>query len=188
MKIELNKADVAKVNIMLGGVKNGAPKVLTRAINKTLTGTRSTAKKEIAKHYNLTQKRIDQDFTTNKANWSKLSGGVVAKGKPIGLLSFSGTRQTTKGVTGKILKEKPRYLIKSAFITRAGIAGSSTGEKPLGVFRRAGKKRYPIHRLTGPRVEDEFAKPRTYNAVTDYAQDRITTTMDQELNFELSKL
>jgi len=189
MKIELSKADLAKVNLMLGGVKNGAPKVLTRSINKTLTGVRSTTKKEIVKHYNLTQKRVDKNLTTNKATWSKLSGSVVAKGKPLGLLSFSGTKQTKKGVTGKILKEKSRrFLIKSAFITRAGIVRKKSGEKPRGVFRRAGKKRYPIHRLTGPRIEDEFAKPRTYNAVTDYAQNRITKQMGHELDFELSKL
>lgn len=188
MKIELNKADVAELKILLAGVKNGAPKVLTRAINKTLTGTRTQAKREIVKRYNLTQKRVNQDFRTNKASWLRLTGGVVAKGKPLGLTSFMGTKQTKKGVTGKILKEKPRYLIKSAFLARAGITSTATGEKPLQAFRRFGKARYPIERLTGPRIEDEFAKPRTYNAVTKYAQERIVETMSQELNYELSKL
>lgn len=188
MKIEFDKADLARVKIMLAGVKNGAPRVMTRAINKTLTGVRSTAKKEIAKHYSLTQKRIDKDFTTNKANFNKISGGVIAKGKPIGLLSFTGTKKTKKGVRVRVLREKKSTVIKSAFVTRAGFAGARTGEKPLGVFRRASKKRYPIHRLTGPRIEDEFGKDRTMNAVMSYAGGRIKTTTNQELNFELSKL
>ena len=187
MKIELNKADVAQLKIMLSGVKNGAPKVLTRAINETLKGTRTAAKKEIAKYYNLTQKRINQDFTTNKANWTKLSGSVVAKGKPIGLLSYA-FKKSPKGLRGKILRENATKVILGAFITRAGIASASTGEKPLGAFRRAGKKRYPIHRLTGPRIEDEFAKDRTYDVVTDYAQDQIGKQAGYELDRELSKL
>ena len=60
MRVEIDRGQLANVQIMLGSVKNGAPRVISRSINKTLTGTRSAAKKEIVKHYNLTQKKVDE--------------------------------------------------------------------------------------------------------------------------------
>lgn len=200
MAIKLNQADLANVRLVLSGVKNGAEKVITRSINKTLTGVASTTKKQIAVHYNLTQKKIGENLKTFKASFSNLSGSVQSKGKPLSLTSFGGTRQVLKGVNVKVLKEKPKTLLKHAFVQtaknssqvfwrkREGFASGIPSRKGFPYGRLPKKYRYPMIRLTGPRVEDEFAKPRTIDAVTKYGGDRIVVVMEQELSFELSKL
>jgi len=199
MRVEIDQAQLTEVKVLLAGVKNGAPKVLSRSINKTLTGTNSTAKKEIAKHYNLTQKKIGENIKIYKAAWTRLSGKLESKGKPLSLTSFRSTRQTAKGVSVLILVGTKRSIVKHAFLRTA--KGSKQAfwrkDKPVQTapfrktfpYARLPKKyRYPIVRLTGPRVEDEFAKPRTLNVVETYAGDRFEVVVDQELNYELSKL
>lgn len=203
MKIELNKADLTKINVLLSGVKNGAPRVISRAINKTSTGVVATAAKEIGKHYNLTQKRIKQDFKKQFATVANPRGAVIATGEPVSLTTFSGTRQVAKGVSAMVLKDKPRFTLKHAFIATA--KGSKQvfwreykGPRSTTLYKkwkRSGKYatlpeeyRYQIHIRKGPRIEDEYAKPRTQKAVIDYTDDRFKTVLDQELNFELSKL
>ncbi len=199
MKVELNKADLAKINLLLGGVKAAAPKVLVRGINKTLTGVNTTAKKAVAKRYNLTQKRIGQNFSTNRAKTALIAGSWRSTGKPIGLMSFKGTRKIKKGVSVLIEVGHKRQILRHAFI------GVSRGAKnvfereyyrppvrpfmptfPYGILPK--KYRLPVDRLTGPRIEDELGKDRTLNEVQADADRRFTQNLERELNFELSKL
>ena len=198
MRIELDKGDLLKVKTMLAGVANGAPRVITRAINKTLTNVQTKAAAEIGLDLNLPAKRIKQDFALDKANYSKLSGRFVSKGGPVGLASFTGTRQVKAGVSVKVHKSKPRTTLKHAFI--------ATAKNATNVFWRAyegpRKKlrpgfsygalpkiyRMPVHRLTGPRVEDELAKPKVIDAVMAHADERFEYNLDHELEYELSKL
>jgi len=199
MRVEIDRGQLANVQIMLGSVKNGAPRVISRSINKTLTGTRSAAKKEIVKHYNLTQKKVDENLTVYKSSFQNLTGKLESKGKPLSLTSFKGTRQTAKGVSVLIKVGSKRGVIKHAFIKLANRSQQAFWRKHKPDVRKPylknfpyarlpRKYRYPVQRLTGPRVEDEFSKPRTLNAVQDYADKRFSVVVDQELNYELSKL
>lgn len=203
MKVEINSGDLAKIKTLLAGVKNGAPKVLSRSINKTETGVVAESAKLIALSYNLTQKRIKQDFKSKKATVANITGAVTAAGKPLSLTSFIGTSQVVKGVSVRIIRSKPKTILKHAFITT--VKGSKQafwreyqGPRSQKLYQKWKKSpkyavlpikfRYKIHRLTGPRIEDEFAKDKTQKAIMNYTDDRFKTVLDQELNFELSKL
>ena len=48
-RIEINKQDLAKVESAMTGIKNGYKKVLVRSLNKTITGVRTDAVREIGK-------------------------------------------------------------------------------------------------------------------------------------------
>jgi hypothetical protein len=199
LKVELNKADLAEIKLLLGGVKNAAPKVLTRGINKTLTGVNTTAKREVAKRYNLTQKRIAQNFKTYKARFDFIRGKWDSTGKPIGLISFKGTRQLKKGVSVLVEVGHKRQILKHAFIG-VGRGAKNVFEReyyepptrpfrptfPYGILPK--KYRLPVDRLTGPRIEDELGKERTLNTVQSDADRRFTENLNRELDFELSKL
>lgn len=207
MKVELNKADVAKVNFMLAGVKNAAPRVLSRTINKTITSSIGYSAKEVVKHYNLTEKRVRQDASRTNAMVAKISGNLSFKGKPVSLPTFKGTRQTAKGVSVQIKKDNPRWVWRHAFIRIVKNSKQAwyrptppvRSSRLYKVWKRSDKYgvlphkyRYGlkgiIYRLTGPRVEDELGKERTIEPVLKQTGDRMKTVMDQELNFELSKL
>ncbi len=210
MEIKIDESQLRDVQSMLTGIKNGYPKVLTRAVNKTLTGVRTDAKKEIAKDLNLTQKRIGEDFKIRKMSFSRLTGQIDSVGKPVGLASFTGTKQKAKGVSVKVKKTGKRSIIKHTFL--ANVRGKTeAGDKEHVFYRlytgprakfRPGfpysmlpkKYRYPgapgasLERKTGPRVQDIYASDKVMKPVLSMADDRLAANLEHELNRELSKL
>ncbi len=96
-----------------------------------------------------------------------------------GLLDF-GAKQTRKGVTYKVLKNKGRVLLPHAFIARMPRGG-------VGTFTRDTKKRLPITRKTGPSIVQMVNKVgiksvnRTVNA-------NLSRLFKQNLKFFMSKI
>jgi len=48
IEIKADQAQIAKIDLLMGEIKNGVPKVMVRAINKTLTGVQSDSVKAVA--------------------------------------------------------------------------------------------------------------------------------------------
>ena len=198
MKVEVNRTDIAAVKLMMGGIKNGYPKVMTRALNKTTTNVKTHAVKETGKTLNLKAGRIRQDFKIQKASWSNLSGSVKATGKPVGLISFIGTRKLKSGVSVKVLKNKPRVKLKHGFIATANRAknvfqrqykGPRKKVKPGFPYAKLPRHmRFPVERLTGPRIEDVYVKPTVFGPVIKNADYRLMFNLNNEIKFEFSKL
>lgn len=203
MKVSLDTGDLTSLKLVLSGIKNGVPKVASRAINKTLTGVVTDADREIRKNLNLKSKRVKQDFSKSRATWSKLNGGVYAKGKPVNLATFIGTRQTLKGISVQVKKSSPRKIIKHGFLWSR--TSKLTGEAVTAFWRKGytppaatykkgfpyaklpDRYRFPLVTLTGPRVEDEYAKPQVLGQVQKLADQRYLKNLDSELSYELRK-
>ena len=207
INIKFDTSDIAKVHLLLGEIKNGAPKVMTHAINKTLTGVQTDAVKAIAIDLNLTQERIREDFYINKASFEFLSGSVVATGKPVNFASFSGTTETKSdyggGVSVKIKKSGSRIKFKHAFIwertTKSGNEAKTAFQREwhewrsfrsrFSPWKKFGPKYIlPLETLNGPRIEDEYAKDRVISSVQLEAKARLDQNLAHELDYELSKL
>lgn len=182
--VQINQADVAKVQALLGDLKDKYKSVMTTSINKTLTTARTQATARIANEINLKSSRIKQDFSIKKANFGDISGSLKATGEPVGLINF-GANQTQKGVSVKVLKSSSRSLIKHAYIAARGSKEHvywrknrmpGAGKWPVGKKTNinwrnvAPKFKLPVERLTGPRIEDIFAKPKVLDPVTIQAQ------------------
>jgi len=209
MTATVNQADVAEVKRLLGEFSDKYKAVLTTSINKTLTTARTQATARIGNELNLKAARIKQDFTLQKANYSKLSGALIAKGAPVGLVQF-GANQTQKGVSVKVLRSSPRTLIRHAFIAKGRGRSISTvdGTVKEHVFWRdtprgslpaprrfptgkmaprgpwghmADKYRLSLERLTGPRIEDIFANPKVLHPVTIQAQHVYLQNVDAKI-------
>lgn len=203
MSIEISKYDLATLESLLGEVKNGPLRVLVRSLNKTLTSVKSQAAKEVATDLNVTQTRIKKDFVkSHSASFSNPTAGFIAKGKPLGLEEFSGSRQVKKGVSVAIKKSQPRQIITHAFLSTIWAGKKAVGQRiyegerktPRGTYPYTSyralpfKYRWPLRKLTGPRIEDELGKPNVIAAVMAHASERLDTILEQELTFELSKL
>jgi len=187
IKMEIDQVAVNDVKKMLGEFSGKYKSVMVTSINKTLKTAQTQAVARIGNELNLKAARIKKDFTTQKANFSKISGAVVAKGKPVGLVQF-GANQTLKGVSVKVLRSGSRELLKHAYIAARGtkehVYWRSTQRhkhppaKKFSVGKKARAKwaaipidmRRPVERLTGPRVEDIFAKDRVFDPVSIQAQ------------------
>ena len=197
MNIELNQDQVNDIKAMLADIPKGALRVTVRAINHTLGTTKTLAAKEIGMRMNLTQTRIKADLKTDNANYSNPSGKLAATGEPISLTTFSGTRQTLKGVSVQVLTTTPRTLLRHAFIATSHNSqqafwrkwtGTRTAVKPGMKYGRLPEKyRHPLERLTGPRIEDIYSKPEVIGAVITKAGVKLHERLDHEANYLLSQ-
>lgn len=177
MSINIDTSALEQVHDLVRGIQDGYKKVLVGAINTTATTVKVQAAARIGNELNLKAARIKQDFTIDKANYTKLTGSVRATGEPVGLVNFA-AKQTQKGVTVKVLKSSGRSLLRHAYIAK-GKGGKdhvwwrSTPRNQLPTPKRfpvgkiapkvpwpkfGAKYTGPIERLTGPRVEDIYAK------------------------------
>jgi hypothetical protein len=150
------------------------PKAASAGLNRTADSARSLAVKEIARNIGAKQKTVRDATKVSKANPNKLEARVTAFGKRIPIYDLT-ARQTAKGVTYKA-GEKGRKLIPSAFI-----AEMKSGH--VGVFKRQGKERLPIHELKGPSVPVVFARQKIQAAVLKMIDERLEKEIDQALKY-----
>ena len=198
MIIELNKEQMADIEEMFKDFPGGAIKAIVRGINHTLSVGATTAAKEIGMRLNVTQTRIKKDMKVSKAYFSEPVGRLDAIGNPVSLTTFSGTRQTIKGVSVNVLTTSPRKILKHAFITTANNAQQAfwriykpETRKPyrahMAYAAMPRKYRHPIKNLTGPRIEDIYARPEVYGAVLAKVNTYMMERLDHEANYLLSQ-
>jgi len=201
--MQVNASDLLKLHLLLGDIKNGVKKAIVSTINKTLAGVQTDAVKATAAELNLTQARIRKDFTVRKATYGFMNGSVRAKGVPVGLMSFSGTKAVKTGVSVKVKKGGARKILKHAFIgkTRKGVkvevgpvqmiqnvfwreySGARKPFDPSFPYGRLPKhKRLPVERLSGPRIEDVYGAPEVLSGVMSKAGDRYAKNLEHEIN------
>lgn len=209
LEININPAQIREIEAMFAGIKNGSKRVLTRAVNKTLTGVKTDMVDEAYQDLNVTKKIIRDAIRINRAAWTKLTGKASRTGKPLALAKFSGTRQTKKGVSAKVLRAGARSILKHAFIAKmkSGHIGVFWREEQVGTATRKwtpeqaawfgtlprtpkgiGGLRTHIQELSGPRVEDILSSPDHWRVIEAKAGDRFVKNMEHEVNFELSRL
>jgi hypothetical protein len=199
IQISIDPSDPAKVRSLLSGMKTVGEKVLSRSLNKTLTGVRTDASTEIRRELNAKKAAVDETFTLNKATIKKLSASIVSTGKPLALIDFVGTPQKTKGVSVLVKKGIKRKIIRVTVIT-------TVGSRHKGVFWRnwhgmkkaknskikygalPEKYRLPMSERFGPRVPDVLSNPQVMDTVLKKASDRLHTNIESELKYELGKL
>lgn len=196
--VQISQADVADVKNLLGEFADKYKAVLTTSINKTLTTAKTQAAARVGNKVNLKAARIKEDFLVDKANYSKLSGGLYAfdaETSRIGLIQY-GARQTLKGVTVQILRSKPRFLIPHAFIARRGVKEHVFWRKnrtPDTNRWPSGKKvnvrwdaipkdiRRPLSLRRGPSVAYWFGKPDVFEPVSIQAQHVYLQNVDAKI-------
>lgn len=144
----LNPEQSGQLRQDLAGFKNGFPKVVTAAINRTLLTGRSIVVKRLAKELRLTQKEIRAVTSIRKANYQKLSGSVHVTKNAIPLMQFK-PKQTRAGVTVSVRRGKPRELLRGTFIATMKNGHVDVFERErLGGGKRAG--RLKIKKRFGP--------------------------------------
>ncbi len=126
-----------------------AKKRCQQALNRTLQRSRTKMTNLIGEKLNLRKKSIRELITIQKANKDTgLIGKLTIKHKPVPLIEYN-AKQNRKGVSFKVFKDRPRQLVKHAFIY---------GDKrsKLMVFRRElGVGRLKIKPLHGTKISDQ---------------------------------
>jgi hypothetical protein len=133
--IEITAAQSDRINLILGGIKNGAPKAFSSIIGRGLQTTRTVALKEITKVYTISKEDVRAESNIKIHTPRKDNGGVIGEityaGATIPLVRFDITPETptvgkrSTGVYARQMKNSGKELFKHAFISemRSGHIG-----------------------------------------------------------------
>lgn len=199
IEIKTNPADMARVRRLLDEMKSSVPKVVSRALNKTLTGVKTDASAEIRTIITAKKAAVDATFSIGKATPQHLSAVIVSRGKPLPLIDF-GARQTVQGVSVQVKKTSPRTVVSGAFIRtmRSGHKGvfwrewHAAPRKPVNknlAYAKLPKRfRLPMAERFGPRVPDILSNEPVIAAVLRKADDRLHKNLEHETDYELSRM
>ncbi len=200
--VRINRSQLADVRRALSEIQGAAPRVISRALNRTFTGVRTDITQEAGKEITAKASTIRDTVKITNATIAKPSGLVASVGKPLPLISFS-ARQTKKGVSVQVRKNKARTVLPSTWI-----GTMKTGYK--GVFRReyreqsgAGKRasrpgmkygrlpkkyRFKIVQKFGLRVPDIVGNEPVMVRILAKASARLQERLKHETEYELSRL
>lgn len=184
MEVYLDKNDLSEAQRMLYGYKNGFPKAMSRALNKTVTGIRTDMVSLLRSRYNIKATALRKRIVIVRATYAKLAASATSSGQRIHLTDVAGTRQTKKGVSVDVKKSTGRKLIPSAFIAR----GQRSGK--LMVFRRAesgGKMvgRTPIEARYASYPEELYNTGENWPDLQKAAQKRLDDNFQHEVDVVL---
>ncbi len=177
--LKVDDRDLKTLERQLRSFPKAMPRVMSRAINKTVISARVQAARGIIQEINLTVTRAKRAMIITKATFSRWVGKIHFQKRRIRIIFF-GAKQKPKGVTYKIERDKGRQLIPGAFITT--VRGGQNAEN-RGVFARKFVKgsrtkrvgRFSIIQQRGPSMARLFKdNPRIVASVTQTATRNIT--------------
>ncbi len=216
MKAHVRHGDITRTTLMmmgLGGKK--ADTVMARAVNRTLTSVRAQCARKIGEDITPKISTIKAHIKQKKAYKTNPIGWLECSGRPLNLIHYR-ARQTKKGITVQVKKNKPRALLRHAFIADIGggkvyrndprFSGTTQSKKGPQVYWRKysgprkpatpGRRyaalpyeyRWPLKNLTGPRIPDILADDEVMIPILADAKDKLTGNLKHEIDFMLDKL
>lgn len=182
IRITITEDTVRRVEKVLAGVSNGAPRALSNAINRGLSRAKTEATKEIKKVYTIKHSEIQKNtqIQVRQANAGEVAGYVSFSGVKIPLYKFSVTPKIpgTKEKVHAVVKRGGGGTFEDGFIQKM----RSTGH--VGLFVRKGSTRLPIEEKMGLAVAQMVGNDQVLEQIEKEAQ----KTVDQRIEHEISRL
>ena len=196
INVSIDTVELERKLEALQGVKNGAPRAIMRAMNRTLTGMGTDASRKASKSYVIKQKDVRANLDLkDKATMTDLSITMRSRGRPIRLAKFRTKPNKSPGRRGS----PPAF----AQVKRAGAGGRISGAfmanfqagkgSHQGVFVRtgkfarvrrganAGKVREKIRQLHGPGVVQMLDNQPVRDAIQAGATERFNKELDHQV-------
>ena len=199
IRIDIDENDLREVRRAFSGMEKIASKVVTRALNKTLTGVKTDASAAIREVLTAKKKAVDETFKIKKASGKDMSAYIASTGKPIPLISFA--HQPTKaGIRIQVRRQSAKKLWPGTFKKqlKSGHQGifqreyHATPRQPVRPGFPYGKLpreyRLPMKEKFGPRAPDILSNQPVMSKVIKQAQERLHKNIEHEMKFEMSKL
>lgn len=124
LSIALDKEDLAEARRMLLNFDNGFPKAFSRALNKTVTNTKTEMTDLIRADYNYTLASLRSRITTRNSTVKTLFAKVTSTGRSPHLTDIVGTRGTkTRGISVDVKKATGRRYIPQGFLAIGRVSG-----------------------------------------------------------------
>lgn len=136
VEVTIDGKQIAKLQKALGHIKDGVPKALSGAINKTLNRGRTVVRREIRKTYLIKQKDIP--IKVKGASVGRLGGEIRIDD---GMMPLNKFKLSPKGVQRRAHKKPIFAQVKKG---AGGTLGRAFMTSFGGPFARRGRERFPI--------------------------------------------
>ena len=194
-------------------VKNGAPKAVMRAMNRSLDGMKADASREVSARYiNITPTDVKGSkakgtasmLALKKASMSDMSAEMIGTGRPRALITFKTRRNKSPGRKGaasafaRVMEAESGGHIPSAFMATVK-SDKNPSNLHSGVFVRTGKfarmakgssvgqVREQIRKLHGPGIMQMLDNEDVRKAIQDGAVKRFDKRIDHEIKHILDR-
>lgn len=162
------------------------PKAMVSAINRTIQAVGTDMKRETVKNYEIKSGDVQKTLKINRASASNMQANAQSTGKQLGLFHFKvmprkRPTKRIKYVKVKIKKSDSYKEIKTN--PKAFIAEKNAPN----VFKRKGKSRLPIERLTSLSIPQMISNPKTLEQIQKNAQETLEKRTAHEIEYRLSK-
>lgn len=214
--IRVDESDIRRINNMLGDFRGVPERVTVRALNKTLTGVRTDASAAVRAEVTAKKAAVDKTFKIQKATSANMRAVISSTGKPLALIDYA-ARETKKGVSVQVRKDKPRKVVPGAFvatmgsghkgvfwrrwhenrgiklnktetaISRSGFVWSSRAQRYIPMAALPRKYRLKIEERYGPRIPDIMSNAPVMKEILNQAGERLRDNLRHETEYEVNR-
>ncbi len=187
-EINVDTKQLQRVAVELAEVsKKDVPKAVVAAINRTIQTVGTDMKREAVAGYEIKSGDVQKTLKLKRASASNMQAVASSVGKPLGLFHFKvrprkQPKNPKKYIKVKIKKSDGFKEIKKS--PRAFIANKNAAN----VFKRVGKNRLPIERLTTLSIPQMISRPAAIENIQRHAQETLQKRVDHEIEYRLSKV
>jgi hypothetical protein len=191
IRVKLDTAQLQNAQRVLQTMGKHARPILARSINRAIRGVVTDATNQARQTYTVKAGAVRNSFKKEWASKKRLQGQAVSKGSPLRLYHFAprpkkpsnlkhGVSVSPKGV---------RWRIPGTFIAPMKKGGRQAGKTVgYGIFKRAGKDRYPLEQQYGPSIPQMVDNEDVQDAVEKGAQERLSKNLEHEVDRHLQKV
>jgi len=179
MSIALDSKDLERINRLTRGIKGGAEKVISRALNHVANKAKTELAQQITGRYKIKSADIKPSISVVRAKPQTLEARLDVKSYRLDLKRFGIKPQTDttgsphKKVTAEVLRGSP-FEVKKGFVWQGH------------VFQRESDKRLPIQKLSGPAVPQMATGENVIETVEEHASEALRERVNHELTVLLN--
>ena len=180
VQVKIDERSLKEAERIMRSVPRGFPRVMRRAINRTVDMAATDLKRRTADQIKLPKGEVAKGIGKHKASYSKLGGSIDALPYRPALTKFPGTRQLKRGVKYRIGKEGFK-TIEHTFIAKM-----RSGHR--GVLKRTGPSHLPIQELRGPSIWKVITGgPGLLTAANQKAVENLSKQVNAYMSLELKR-
>ncbi len=193
IEISIDAPDIADIKAKLGQFPKRAHVVRYRAINRTLSSTKTDIAKQASLRYIIKQKTVKDSLSSIKATSRNPTAFIKSKGTPIPLKDFNVSplrpvKRLKRGVySPKIYKSK---VLKNSTLTgvpRMFVAKGQVLQRPVGATREENRNVRNWLRLALS-VPQMIKNEEVYNEIKVRSIQKLRQRVDHEIEYELRRL
>lgn len=178
IKVKVDGAQVRYVQKRLGNMRDKAPTVIMRAVNKTATSARQKLATQNKKVYTY-HKSVRSQMEIRKASSGNLSAEIVSSGKPHNLTSFSHS-SSKNGVQVKPLRAGSKKQLIGNRQIKAWKTKKIGGARGA-ILQRKGKEKYPVKFHSGTSTPKMLESEKVYGQVKGEISEMLKKNIENQI-------